>query len=118
MNKTLVQMTSGGLGKNCRHFSHGSIKTVKWDSNGVFWETDCVDSPIPPNYPFKYLDGEVTDTKKCDYCLQLFSSHWPFINGICTSCYAAKNILGHHNLYKEAIRQELLIELREQDLLK
>lgn len=107
-----IQMTSGNLGDNCRWFCQGSIQTVQQEENGQLWIADREVDPIPINYPYKLVNVNIDELNHCITCSTGFPKDWPLINGHCTSCYAANNIFGPHNLYKDAIRKEYEIELQ------
>lgn len=111
MNK-LYQISSGEPGKCCDFFPHGSVHPYK--------------SKIHEFCEVKEYDGIVKneDHKKCPYCKSIFPMSWPFVKPnqvgdaeMCIRCHEKKYVVNREN-YHKALRETILIELRESGLLR
>lgn len=115
-NPFLIQITSGSEGKHCDLYPHGSIHKVKRGEDGFLWVDGRIDI-IRPEFESKEID-EMLETKECPSCINQFQKDWPFIfdkntqETLCIRCYERRNIFDRE-IYREAVRQELLMEQKK-----
>ena len=109
MNK-LYQISSGEHGKCCDFFPHGSLHPDLKPIHG-FCEVEQVRFP--------------QEVKKClGGCENTFPINWPFVKPdqaggveMCIRCHEKKYVVNREN-YHKALRETIMIELRDKGLLK
>ena len=107
-----VLLTSGDNNKHCDFYPVGSYHKIQFDKDGNRWKTDAVHG-ITVDYPILIVDNfDEIETKECPSCKNIFKNDWPFYKETCIRCYE-KKYLFDRELYREALRQELLKELNK-----
>lgn len=110
MTKQLFQIASGAPGKQCDFYPHGSLHTNREKIHSF-----CDVIEVDPNI----------ETKVCpQFCGITFPKDWPFVKAsqigdedMCVRCYGKKYIVMHYN-YFEAVRAELLIDIKYNERLE
>lgn len=111
MNK-LYQISSGEHGKCCDFFPHGSLHPDLKPIHGFCDVKEMNDVYISVPH------------KKCPECHNRFLMGWPFVkpnqagdDWMCVRCHEKKHVVNREN-YHKALRETIMIELRDKGLLK